>query len=286
MAAAPAFDPGMEESVFADSPLPRHIGSIAMTSTIPNAWMPAANMSRIHVHWTAGGYRANATDRNAYHILIEGDGKLVRGERSIKANEAGSGLKQASHTRNANTGAIGVSMCCMAGAREQPFDAGNSPMKREQWDTMVAAVASLTRRYGIPVTPKTILTHAEVEPHLGIRQNGKWDITRLAFDESVRGRAMAGDRMRLEIAVALDAAEREPVPSGRSLPDDMKPPRYRVAGVRPSRLNFRDAPNGVKKGTLPENTVVEKLSESGDWWRVRTLGGFIGWVYSSFLEPA
>jgi N-acetyl-anhydromuramyl-L-alanine amidase AmpD len=133
---------------------------------VPKAWMPRANMARIHVHWTAGGYKANATDRRAYHILIEGDGKLVRGDRSIKANEKGSGMTPASHTLNANPGAIGVSMCCMVGARESPFDAGRAPMTRAQWDAMVAAVADLARRYNIPVSPKTILTHAEVGPNL------------------------------------------------------------------------------------------------------------------------
>ena len=94
--------------------------------TVPAAWMPAARMSRIHVHWTAGGHRANATDKKSYHILIEGDGKLVRADHSVKANEPGSGMTPASHTLNANSGAIGVSMCCMAGAREQPFSAGTA----------------------------------------------------------------------------------------------------------------------------------------------------------------
>ena len=72
--------------------------------TVPAAWMPAARMSRIHVHWTAGGHRANATDKKSYHILIEGDGKLVRADHSVKANEPGSGMTPASHTLNANSG--------------------------------------------------------------------------------------------------------------------------------------------------------------------------------------
>jgi hypothetical protein len=250
--------------------------------TVPKAWMPAASMERIHIHWTAGGHKANATDKRSYHILIEGDGNLVRADTSIKANEAGSGMRQASHTLNANTGAIGISMCCMAGAVESPFNAGRSPMTKPQWDKMIEVAADLAKRYRIPVTPKTILTHAEVEPNLGIRQRNKWDVVRLAFDSSVKGHAAVGDRLRSQVAAKLDALT--PDFSG-PLPDDMKPPRFRVTGVSPSTLNFRDAPNGEKKGELAEGIIVEKLSESGDWWQVRTTGGFVGWVFSSFLAP-
>ena len=37
---------------------------------------------------------------------------------------------------------------------------------------------------------------------------------------------------------------------------------------------------------LRENHSVEKLSDSGDWWLVRTRGGYVGWVFASFLTPA
>lgn len=256
-----------------------------MASTIPISWMPAARMSRIHVHWSAGTHKANADDRRSYHIMVEGDGNLVRGDKSIKANEPGSRMTPASHTLNANTGAIAVSMCGMKGAREAPFHPGSWPLTQRQWDVMVATVAVLARRYGIAVTPTTVLTHAEVQPNLNIRQNNKWDITRLAFDPSVRGHAAVGDLMRLKIAIELDATEDSAISSGRLLPQDLKPARYLVSGVKPSTLNFRDGPNGTKKGALVESTVVEKLSESGPWWQVRTRGGFVGWVYSSFLKP-
>ena len=48
-------------------------------NVIPDAWLPAVPMKRVHGHWTAGGHEANETDRKAYHLLVEGDGKLVRG---------------------------------------------------------------------------------------------------------------------------------------------------------------------------------------------------------------
>ena len=171
--------------------------------SVPDDWMPAARMSRIHVHWTAGGHKANATDKKSYHILIEGDGKLIRGDKSIKANEPNSGMTPASHTLNANKGAIGVSMCCMLGAIESPFNSGTAPMTKTQWDAMIGVVADLARRYNIPVSPTTILTHAEVQPNLGFRQRNKWDITRLAFDPSIQGHRAVGDKMRREVAAVL-----------------------------------------------------------------------------------
>lgn len=169
---------------------------------IPDSWMPAAKMARIHVHWTAGAHKANATDRKAYHILIEGDGTPVRGTPSIKLNEAPAKAGSAAHTLNANSGAIGISMCCMAGAVERPFKAGNWPMTKVQWDAMVRAVAQLAARYGIAVTPKTVLTHAEVQPNLGIAQRGKWDIAMLAFDTAFDTPKKVGDRLRSEVQAA------------------------------------------------------------------------------------
>jgi hypothetical protein len=50
-------------------------GGPAMAATIPATWMPDADMRRIHIHWTAGRHKANATDLASYHVLIEGDGK-------------------------------------------------------------------------------------------------------------------------------------------------------------------------------------------------------------------
>lgn len=168
---------------------------------VPADWMPAARMSRIIVHWTAGNHQASADDREHYHLLIEADGKLVRGVPSIALNDAG-GAKPgyAAHTLNCNTGSIGVSLCCMAGAIESPFKAGTAPMTRTQWDALPRVVADLCRRYGIAVTPKTVLSHAEVQANLGIAQRGKWDIARLAFDPSVTGAKACGDRLRAAVS--------------------------------------------------------------------------------------
>lgn len=170
---------------------------------VPESWMPAAKMLRIIVHWTAGNHKASALDRQHYHILIEDDGKLVRGIPSIDLNQAPMRPGAAAHTLNGNSGSIAVAACCMAGAVESPFNAGRAPMTKIQWDMLAVVDADLCRRYGIPVTLKTVLSHAEVQTNLGIQQRAKWDISRLAFDPSVKGARACGDLLRAKVAELL-----------------------------------------------------------------------------------
>lgn len=248
---------------------------------LPDDWMPNVPMKRVHLHWTVGTYKANSTDLASYHILIEGDGSPVRGNGSIANNAPGATGKQVSHTKNANTGAIGVSLCSMVGAKESPFTAGPNPFTQVQWTAAVSVIAQLAKRYGIAVTPVTILTHAEVEPNLNIKQNGKWDITRIPFDDTVRGYGPVGDKLRREVATALDALNSP----NNAPPSDppLKLPRFKVAGVAPSTLNIRRSPGGEKVGALPEGTRVERLGIVDGWWHVRTPAGYVGWVWHSFL---
>ncbi|WP_457660169.1 MULTISPECIES: peptidoglycan recognition protein family protein [Sinorhizobium] len=168
------------------------------SSTVPAEWMPAAKMERVICHWTAGAHKASEFDRSHYHVLIEDDGNLIRGIPSVELNQAPAKQGYAAHTLGANSGSIGVSLCCMGGANEAPFDPGKHPMTREQWDALTSVVAVLCRRYSIPVTDKTVLSHAEVQNNLGIQQRGKWDFTRLAFDPSVKGAKACGDKLRAE----------------------------------------------------------------------------------------
>ncbi|WP_412549720.1 N-acetylmuramoyl-L-alanine amidase [Sinorhizobium meliloti] len=170
---------------------------------IPANWLPDARMKRIHIHWTAGGYDASELDREHYHVLWEGDGKPVRGKPSIKDNAHPVTRAYAPHTLNANSGAIGVSMCAMRGAIQQPFKAGPCPLTKDQWDACIRGVAQMCRRYGIPVTPETVLTHAEVQSNLGIKQRGKWDIAVLPFDPEFNTARACGDRLRSEVLALI-----------------------------------------------------------------------------------
>jgi N-acetylmuramoyl-L-alanine amidase len=152
---------------------------------IPNSWMPNCSMKRIIVHWTAGAYKASSLDLAHYHILIEDDGKLVRGTHSIQDNISTGDNVYAAHTYRLNTGSIGVSVCCMAGANESPFNAGSFPMTQKQWETMCDVVAELCQEYDILITPQTVLGHGEVTKNLGIDQAGKWDPMVLPWDTSL-----------------------------------------------------------------------------------------------------
>ena len=58
------------------------------------------------------------------------------------------------------------------------------------------------KQYKITVTPQTVLTHAEVEKTLGVKQKGKWDITRLPYNKNVVGAKAVGDLLRKEVSAA------------------------------------------------------------------------------------
>lgn len=59
---------------------------------LPGDWLPATRIERVVVHWTTGNHRALGLDRSPYHILVEVDGKLIRGIPSIALNDT-SGAK-------------------------------------------------------------------------------------------------------------------------------------------------------------------------------------------------
>jgi hypothetical protein len=173
---------------------------------VPKEWMPPAKMKRIICHWTAGAHEASALDRKHYHILVEGDGELVRGRVPIDENERTGDGRYAAHTLGANTGSIGVAVCCMAGANERPFRPGSHPMRESQWKRLAEVVAELCAAYEIPVTPKTVLGHGEVERILGIRQKGKWDPLVLPWAPLLSPRDV-GDMFRGMVAALIDGTE-------------------------------------------------------------------------------
>ncbi|WP_210330833.1 peptidoglycan recognition protein family protein [Mesorhizobium sp. NBSH29] len=182
---------------------------------LPSDWMPDVPMKRVVFHWTAGAHSAGSTDRDAYHVLVEGNGRVVRGNPSIALNSGRVKKGYAAHTLNCNGGAIGVSMCCMGGARENPLDAGRYPLTQAQWDMLALVIAELCKFYRIPVSSRTVLSHAEVEPNLGIRQEGKWDVSCLPFDPSCRGARACGDRMRAQVQAAMGSMPQLPVRKGK-----------------------------------------------------------------------
>lgn len=173
---------------------------------IPTAWLSKCVMNRVIAHWTAGSHTVSSVDREHYHVIWNGDGIAVRGDHEISDNVRTGDGDYAAHTRGCNTGSIGVAVACMLGAVEVPFKPGPYPMTKKQWDAMIDGIAQLCTFYKIPVTQRNVLSHAEVQKTLGIRQAGKWDFSRLAFDPSVKGARACGDRMRAEVAAKMNEA--------------------------------------------------------------------------------
>lgn len=170
-----------------------------MTYRLPLEWLQPVKMSRVILHWSAGTNTVSDLDKEHYHIIIDGKGNVVRGDHTIADNVNTADNDYAAHTRGCNTGSIGVSMACMAGAVESPFNAGKFPMTETQWNRAMEVIAHLASFYKIEVTDKTILSHAEVQKNLGIQQAGKWDVSRLPFDPKTVGAKACGDKMRAQV---------------------------------------------------------------------------------------
>lgn len=147
-------------------------------------------------HWTGGPGRATALDRKHYHRIVEFDGTLVDGAQAIEDNITTADGDYAAHTLRLNTGSAGFAMAGMGGAVEDPFDPGPFAIQERQFEAHCALLARWHLEQGIPVTPRSCLTHAEVEGTYGVRQRGKWDLTRLVFKPELRGARAVGDYLR------------------------------------------------------------------------------------------
>lgn len=173
------------------------------TRYVPEAWMPACSMQRIIMHWSAGSNQVSALDKEHYHLIIAGDGTLVRGDMSIKDNVDTSDGRYAAHTLNCNTKSIGVALAAMAGAQQSPFTAGPQPITKLQMENLPRLLADLCRFYNISVERRTVLSHAEVEPTLGIKQKGKWDIAWIPGMSKSGDPITVGDQIRAAVKLIL-----------------------------------------------------------------------------------
>jgi hypothetical protein len=171
-------------------------------------WLQPGTFSRVHLHWTAGDYDPSEFDKDHYHFLVDGAGRVVKGNCDVSANSTTAPKgKKSHHTLNANTGALSVSLACMGGndVRERPYNGGKWPLKQVQWVTGAIITAELCKRYKIPVGPRSVLSHAEVEANLGIKQRGKWDIAILPWDMSYDTARECGDLYRKQVQAHLNS---------------------------------------------------------------------------------
>ena len=130
------------------------------------------SLSKITFHHTGGTYTPNQTDLNAYHFLIDGDGKIHKGKYKPEDNINCQDGVYARHCGGCNTGNIGIAVCAMYST--------DYPIKRKQVEAACKLAAELCEKYGIRITNKTVLTHAEVGKMLPHSTSaGKIDIINL-----------------------------------------------------------------------------------------------------------
>ena len=135
-----------------------------------------AKLNKIILHWTAGSYYPNATDLQHYHFLIDKNGKIYNGKYKPEDNENCTDGKYAQHTGGGNTGAIGISFCGMYNFIDRSH-VGNYPLTKVQIEAGFKLCAELCRKYNIPITPQTIMTHYEFGvKNVNTTSRGKIDI--------------------------------------------------------------------------------------------------------------
>ena len=105
----------------------------------------------IVLHWTAGNYFPCLQDIQAYHFVIDKNGKIYEGKYKPEDNLNCKDGIYAHHCGGGNTGRIGISLCCRKDL--------NTPPVSEQIETMCKLAAELCLKYKIPVAK--CITHAE-----------------------------------------------------------------------------------------------------------------------------
>ena len=136
-------------------------------------------MKRIIIHWTAGNYYPTDYEKLHYHFLVDKDGKVYNGKFRPEDNEICRQSGYAPHTGGGNTGSVGVAMCAMAGFKSRII-VGNFPITKKQFESCMELCANICKKYRIPVSPQTVLTHYEFGlNHPKTTSAGKIDITYL-----------------------------------------------------------------------------------------------------------
>lgn len=163
--------------------------------------------NRLTWHHSGGLYTPNKDDLEHYHFVIDGDGKVHHGHHPVEANAAGKKLvagQYAAHTWKLNSGNISISLASMhKGDWGNPFG-GYAPVRNVQVDALIELSAKVVQEHGIFVDGRFTLSHAEVQPTLGVTQKNKWD-----FDYDPRGFSKTrdpiaiGDGLRQELRLKL-----------------------------------------------------------------------------------
>jgi hypothetical protein len=172
--------------------------------------------NRITAHHTGGGYRPTADDLRAYHISIDGEGQRHKGVHPLDANAAGKALTTGAyypHTWKLNSGNFGISVCSMVkGDWNNPRATAAYP-RAVQIDAMIEEIALRCREFSIQPSRTHTLSHAEVEPTLGVKQKNKWDFDYQIRTVAVREPVSIFDEIRQEVSKQLGVTPLAPAPT-------------------------------------------------------------------------
>ena len=200
-------------------------------------------------HWTAGAYGVNFVEADAYHFIIQPDGTILNGvdkpEDNIPPLRPGA---YAASTLSFNSYNISIALDAMGGASERPFNAGRWPITEKQVEALVALTAKLCLKYNIPVQRDRVLSHAEVEPTLGIKQRNKWDITWLPGMDGVKNPVLVGDILRQRVRAdinkvkSIEQKDRGPTPSVTVVTPNKNNNKVTIPNIFQRWLNFFKKP--------------------------------------------
>lgn len=146
-------------------------------------WAQAKEYGRepkIYLHWTAGHYFQKFDD---YHINITADGKLYL---AADLDEV------LAHTWRRNSGSVGITLCCAAGATSSNL--GDEPPTAAQIEAMAQAICAVADGLWLTIDKKHVMTHGEAadnidgiyphEPYGPLTTVERWDLQYLGTDES------------------------------------------------------------------------------------------------------
>lgn len=114
-------------------------------------WAQAQAVGRepkIYLHWTAGHYGQMYTDE--YHLSIDQDGSIYN-EHDLD--------EVLSHTWKRNTGAVGITLACAAGATTR--DLGDEPPTQAQIETMAQVIWLVADALWLSINKEHVATHGE-----------------------------------------------------------------------------------------------------------------------------
>lgn len=167
-------------------------------------WDQARSLGRdvkLYLHWSAGHYGQFSP---AYHIHIDHDRSIWITTDNLAETK--------SHTYMRNTGAIGISLACCAGATTNDF--GNEPPTTGQIETMAQVIATLAKALDLTIDIYRVMTHAEAADNLDGYNPGYTDYT--GYPNNTYGPASTCERWDLWFIPGVEKGEGGNVMRGKA----------------------------------------------------------------------